>query len=177
MIIKIPKRIYIKCKKFSENRLSSSKSTYSYRGESRECKMLDDVRIGCIGEWAVSIYLTDMGFECSEPDMNIYEKNKKSFDADLYVDDIHIHVKSQGIESAKRYGNSWLFQRSDSLVSNPDDNEIIAFTNVDLENRTVEILGFCWARDMKYGECKVWSYRHTKLAVYLPEIRDRLVEF
>lgn len=177
MIIKISKRVYNKCVKFAEERISGSKSVYAYRGESRVDKMIDDIIIGCMGEWAVEAHLSSIGFECSEPDMVIYEKKRKSFDADLYVDDICIHVKSQGVESAKRYGNSWLFQRRDSLVSNPDDNEILAFTNVDLEARKVEILGYCWAKDMKYSECKVWSYRTTKVAVYLPEIEDYLVEF
>lgn len=176
-IIKYGKRLLNKCEKFATKRITGSAHLYKYRGESRQDKMIDDIKIGCLGEWAVYKHLQQLGYDPSEPDMKIYEKRRKSFDADIYCDEIEVHVKSQGVKSAKRYGNSWLVQRSDKLVSEPKDNQIFAFTNVNLETMKVTIIGYCWAKDMIYGECKVWSYQKTKKAIYIREIEDRLVEF
>jgi hypothetical protein len=177
MLVNISKRIFNRCEKFALKRINGSADCYAYRGETRKDKMIQDVIIGTMGEWAVEAHLASMGYECTEPDMKIYKKKRKSFDADLYVDDIEIHVKSQGLVSAKRYGNSWLLQRNDKIVSDPKPNQLFAFTNVDLDNRVVDILGYCWADDMVYGECKVWAYQKTKVAIYLPDIEEFLVEY
>lgn len=177
MIVKLSDALIKKCEEFAVERITGSKSLYTYRGETRKDKMIEDVIIGTLGEWAVEAHISSMGYDCTEPDMKIYEKRRKSFSADLYVDDIEVHVKSQGVISAKRYGHSWLLQKHDKIVSDPQDNQIFAFTKVDLKAKEVDILGYCWAKDMEYGECKVWSYRKTKVAIYLDDVEDYLVEF
>jgi hypothetical protein len=177
MIVNIKKRTFNKCERFAVKRVTGSSDLYAYRGEPRKEKLVNDILVGALGEWAVEAHLASMGYECTEPDMKIYKTRGKSFDADLYVDDIEIHVKSQGMVSVKRYGNSWLLQRNDKIVSEPKENQLFAFTNVDVENRIVDILGYCWAKDMVYGECKVWAYKKTKVAIYLKDIEDFLVEY
>lgn len=177
MIVKISKKIYNMCVRFADKRLKDSKSCYYYRGERNVDKMREDIIIGTMGEWAVEAHLSSMGYYCSEPDMKIYDKRRKSFEADLYVDEIEVHVKSQGLESSKKYGHSWLLQKSDKIVTNPRDNEIFAFTCVEHEERIVDVLGYCWAKDMQYGECKVPWYRSTKVAIYLQDVEDLIVEF
>ena len=177
MIVNISKRVYNKCVKFADKRVKGSKSLYSYRGEKNLDKIREDIIIGTMGEWAVEAHLKSLGYDCSEPDMKIYNKRRKSFDADLYVDDIEVHVKSQGLKSSKRYGNSWLLQKSDKIVTNPKNNQIFAFTCVEHKERLVDILGYCWCQDMKYGECKVPWYRDTKVAIYLQDVEDLIIEF
>jgi len=174
LIVNVCPLVFERCVDFAYKRISGSKKLYEYRGESRHFKMIEDVVIGTVGEWAVYQYLIDLGYEVSEPDMKLYKKNRKSFAADLYVDDILIHVKSQGLKSIKRYGHSWLMQKYDKAVSKPDELELMAFTAVNLLTLEVEILGFCWAKDLIFDECKVPMYRHTKVAIYLPQIQDRL---
>ena len=87
---------------------------------------------------------------------------------------IEVHVKSQSLKSEKRYGQSYLFQRSDKLVSSPKVEDVMAFTTVDVKNESVEVVGFVNSKimaDLKlYGECEVPRYRHTKVAVYLKEL-------
>jgi hypothetical protein len=177
MIINIKKRIFDRCEKFAVKRVTGSSDLYALRGEPRKEKMVHDILVGALGEWAIEEHLTSLGYECTKPDMKIYDKANKSFDADLFVDDVEIHVKSQGMASVKRYGNSWLLQRYDKIVAEPRDDQLFAFTNVDVEKKTATILGFCWASDMIYGECKVWSYKKTKVAIYLKDIEEFLVEF
>ena len=132
--------------------------------------------MGSVGEYGVYKHLQSNGIDVCKPDLKIYEARNKSFDADLFNDDVKIHVKSQSVASAKRYGNSWLLQRSDRVTKDPGANEYFAFTNVD--GRDVTILGIVKCRDIikkeLLDECKVPSYRHSKYALYWNHIAEVL---
>jgi len=153
------------------DRLRGSKGLYNQRGKSSDYKLLTDIIAGCMGEYAVYKHLKSSGIECSKPDLKIYGKGEKSFDSDLKSGESNIHVKSQTIQSVKRYGNSWLLQRSDPLYKSPTDNDILAFTEVNVEDQVVDIIGFCNATDIAdnelWAECKVPRFRRTKIALYL----------
>ena len=100
MVISISPDIYDKCVVFAKNRVDSSSELYKFRGESRVSKQLEDIVVGTLGEWAVKEYVEFLGLgECSDPDMIIYDKFNKSFDADLFCKDFNIHVKSQSVDS------------------------------------------------------------------------------
>jgi len=178
MKIKISKYLMRKIRKFAHERINGSASCYAYRGESNVSKMEEDIIIGTMGEYAVFNLLKDCGLKCSRPDLKIYEKRRKSFDADLsaysQLENFEVHVKSQSLKSEKRYGQSYLFQRSDKLIRNPQVEDVMAFTTVDVENETVEVVGFVNSKIMidlqLLGECKVPRYRHSKVAVYLKEL-------
>lgn len=174
MIVQISKYIFNKVLEFAQERIKGSSDLYAARGELKLNKQTEDCVVGTLGEYGVYQFLRGRNVKCSKPDLNIYCSNEKSFGADLKTDKYNIHVKSQGLKSIKRYGHSWLFQRFDSLVNNPNSYDIIAFTAVDIDNREVEILGFCKATDLTsknlWSECKVWSFRKTKVALYLTEI-------
>lgn len=173
--IKISKYLMKKIRQFAHERISGSKSCYTYRGETNVSKMEEDIIIGTMGEYAVYNLLKDLQLTCSKPDLKIYTGRKKSFGADLKayskLENFDVHVKSQSLKSEKRYGKSYLFQRSDKLVSSPQVSDVMAFCTVDVENEEVEIVGFVNSKIMAdlqlYGECKVPRYRHSKVAVYL----------
>lgn len=173
MKIKISNYIYDKVVKFADERLGGSKGLYNYRGKSTDNKLKNDIITGALGEYGIQQYLKSLKYKCSKPDLKIYARGEKSFDADLTCDDLNIHVKSQSIQSFKRYGASWLVQRSDKLYKEPKTIDVFAFTNVNLETKEVEILGFVYATDIKdndlFGECKVPSFRHSKVALYLTD--------
>lgn len=176
--IKITKYYLDKCSKFADDQLETSKNLYRYRGEQNIKKIRQDIVIGKLGEIAVYQYLKEKGYEPNKPDFTIYDRINKSFSADILVGTRDVHVKSQGIESASRYGNSWLLQRSDKLTKSPGDEEFIAFTNVDLDSVTVELLGIVKAKDIidnnLLDECRVPRYRHTKVALYFDHIKETL---
>lgn len=174
MEIIIEQDIYDRCLAFAQERIKGSAGLYSYRGEVNMGKMVDDVVVGTLGEWAAYLYLKAKGIEVSEPDMVIYAVKRKSFSADLYNGDIKIHVKSQSLKSFKRYGGSWLLQRSDKVVKTPEANEYFIFTRV--EGLKVTIQGVCNIKDLAdrglWGECSVPSYRHSKIALYLKDLES-----
>lgn len=176
MKIKLSKYFENVAHEFATARMQGSKKLYEYRGEMCENKMWQDIVIGVMGEFAVYQYLKSQNVITSKPDLNIYPGRRKSFDADLFNAEIDVHVKSQGVKSAERYGNSWLLQRSDKVVSDPAANEFFAFTNVD--GREVEILGIVKCQDILkkglFDECRVPRYRHTKVALYFDHIKEVL---
>ena len=176
MDIKISDYYMKKINKFAADRLADSSGLYKSRGESRVDKIVEDIVVGTMGEFAVYKVIKALGLKCSKPDLTIYEKSKKSFKADLFSDNFNIHVKSQSTASAEKYDYSWLCQRSDSLYKKPGETDIFAFCCVDLDSQTVTFLGFCYASDVKlyelWRECKIPYFRRTKVALYLSEFAD-----
>ena len=168
MIIKLTKYHLKKCEKFADDQLKGSAKLYAYRGESSKLKMREDIIIGKLAEVGACKF-----FKSRKPDFTIYERSKKSYSADLKLGNMRIHVKSQSKLSVKKYGHSWLFQRSDQIVRNATPYDIIILTSVSVRKLEVHILKLIRARDInKWGECKVPQYRHTKVALYLEEIKD-----
>jgi len=168
MKVKISKYNYKKCVDFANKQLKTSADLYAYRGEAKKEKMVYDIIVGKLAELGVTKYL-----KCSKPDFTIYERKKKSYSADLRLGNLRVHVKGQSEESVSRYGHSWLFQRTDGIVRNATPYDVIILTEVSVRKLEVRILKLIRAREItKWGECKVPSYRHSKVALYLKEIED-----
>lgn len=176
MEIVISDSVVKKIEEFAEKRTGGSADLYKSRGESRKEKVFNDIVIGCLGEYGVYQHLKSLGRKCSKPDLKIYKRGEKSFAADLSSEDLDVHVKSQSTASAKRYGDSYLCQRHDKLVSEPKETDLMAFTCVDLESNTVTLLGFTFATEILrcglWDECRVPSYRRTKVALYLTNFEE-----
>ena len=168
MKVKISKYNYNKCVEFANKQLKTSADLYAYRGEAKKDKIVYDIIVGKLAELAVCKFL-----KSSKPDFTIYERRKKSYGPDLRIGNLRIHVKGQSEESVSRYGHSWLFQRSDQIVRNATPYDVIVLTSVSVRKLEVHILKLIRAREInKWGECKVPQYRHTKVALYLEEIKD-----
>lgn len=161
--IEIPQYWVNKCLQFAEDCIESSKALYAYRGASKTDKIKEDIYIGKMGE--VGVYLSHKADDkiCSKPDFKIYKGRRKSFDADLFMNERAIHVKSQSSESARRYGNSWLFQRSDPVYINPNDD---LFYGTMVQDKTVFFIKKCKINELLFEECKLEWFRKTKIAIY-----------
>lgn len=172
MKIKISNYIYKKCIEFAEKRAAGSSELYRRRGELCNNKIYLDALTGAVGEWGAYQFLKQAGLNPKKPDMKIYDKANKSFDADLNADGAKFHVKSQNLASRNRYGDSWLLQRHDKVVKAPEDNEYFILTSVD--GNEVEILACVKIADIceadLWGECRVPRYRHSKVALYLDHL-------
>lgn len=177
-----------KCSTFAKERIKTSAGLYKYRGETNMDKMVEDVKIGTMAEYAVFNYVKQLGFKCTKPDLKHYKAKDKSFSADLKADkvfvdektlewrDALIHVKSQGTKSAKAYGSSWLFQKQDKIFRGEKDEEFLAFCIVD--KRDVELQAIVKVKDVKklLKEPKVWRYKDTKVALYLDDVLENVTE-
>lgn len=174
MEIKLSNYYLKKCQDFANARIDGSKQLYAYRGESNIEKMKEDIVVGLMAEWGCYKWLKSLGLNPSKPDMKIYEGRRKSYSADIFCNDLRIHVKSQSEKSSARYGLSWLGQKTDKLWSSPDNQDLVFFAQV--SGNVVKILGMVSAKDIVENdllkEPKVPKYRHSKVAIYWDNIAE-----
>jgi len=109
---------------FSESCIATNVAEYARRDQSDVNKIAYDIYNGKVAEYMVFNHLLKNGKSATPPDVMIYEKNEKSFDADITSGEIQIHVKS--CQADTPFGHSWVFQPQDSLVSNPTENDFLA---------------------------------------------------
>jgi hypothetical protein len=109
---------------FAEHCISTNKSTYTLRNQGDMSKVLVDIINGKIAEYMVFNTLLLKGKKPTPPDIMIYDKAFKTFDADIKCGDINVHVKSCEAESL--FANSWVFQPNDTLVNTKLDTEYLA---------------------------------------------------
>ena len=112
------------CSYFSEECAVSNVTEYRKRNQLNINKISKDIYYGKIAEILVFNYLISKGKKASPPDFMIYESKMKSFDADIKVEDVNIHVKS--CLDSSNFPNSWLFQPNDPLIKQNSDKDILA---------------------------------------------------
>ena len=169
--------IYHSCHKFANLEIQTTEKQRNRRNQWNRDKMIVDNRIGKIGEWAVAFNMWKNEIECNEPDMEIYTVKKKSFDADLvYKDGVDLHVKSQSVVSAQRYGASWTFQKggqgyghTDPILRSGDGMAIFAI--VDEKNHKADIFGPMDLDTLRNNlrDPKLQKLKHTKACLYLSD--------
>ena len=113
------------CELFMKEVYSTNKEQYEKRNQTNKNKVQSDIYIGKMAEFAVWNYLIKCNKLATFPDIGIYPKNLKSFDADIISKDIKVHVKS--CNDIGVFPNSWLFQPNDTLCTFPSDKDFIAF--------------------------------------------------
>jgi len=99
------------CESFS---IACSKTTSYYiaRGQTNSNKRQLDAYYGKLGEWAAFSLLCERFEKVSPPSHEIFTGRNKSHSADLIADNISFSVKTQTLESAKKYGISWLMEKN-----------------------------------------------------------------
>lgn len=159
----------------------TNKKKYKERGQIHEAKVLKDIYRGKLSEYAVyKHYKENLGLvDTTEPDIAIYSADKKSYDADIYTihdgKQIDMHVKSQHIEQAEKFGLSWSFQKNDPLVFNPIPTDYIVPCLI-LSNKRVLVYKPIKARSVikKYKQPKLERLRHTKVVLYGSDVGIKL---
>lgn len=168
--IKITDKQRQTAEEFADLRCEQNQALYQKRGGFKRL----DILVGAMGEIGAWKYFKKRGFTVSKPDFNIYEGRKKSFDADLRSGKRHFHIKAQSQVSVKRYGYSWLMQRSDPVLKKVQYNHYMVPCAVDLEKNIVEIFGCISFKAILekglIGECKHPAFRTYKVAIYLESL-------
>lgn len=166
----IPEYINI-CNEFVENSYNSNVDYYAKRNQNDVSKIKHDIYYGKLAEFAVYQYLS-ITSDVTKPDTQVYNKYKKSFDADLIIDyRFNLHVKSQHICFVDKFGLSWNFQKEDLLITKPSDNDYVCLCSiVDLSN--VRIVAIKKASDLvdKYKEPILEKLKSIKKVLYYSDI-------
>ena len=113
------------CIKFSEESVGTSLDEYSRRNQNDKRKIENDIFWGKTAEYMVYNLLKENVKSITKPDVEIYDKYHKTFDADLILNDnINLHVKSR--LNSSNIPNSWVFHPTDELVIKPNSNDYLA---------------------------------------------------
>lgn len=182
--------IYERCTKFSKDSVATSIDKYARRNQFDVEKIAKDIRNGKIGEEAIYEKVSAAYPKLTKPDHNIYDKKNKSWDPDLKDNDskIRLAVKSQDIESAINFGESWVFQFNDGknydcdtgIFKEADPNHYVAFVALNVPKRMGNIRAIVkvqWLHNKKlFKEMKKQSLRGNKVAVYYEDLEKHLEE-
>ena len=97
---------------------------YQDSNQTKKKKIRDDHFISKLGEEAVRLVFEARKCIVEGPDYSIYERQQKSWAADLKINAVEVAVKTQRRSAAKRYDLSWTFQdsprRQDPILSMPE---------------------------------------------------------
>lgn len=155
---------------FAKKRVEADTALYEKRGGFKSI----DIVSGAMAELAVYRVLKTYGVDLGFPDLKIHTVKNKSYEADLTDGLHHFHVKGQTLESKKRYGPSWLMQRNDPILKNPQRLNYLVPCTVCVDTGRVEIYGIfsilSLIQNNCVGECKVPWFQKTKVALYLDHI-------
>lgn len=166
------------CENFSELVAETNKDEYAKRKQYNLSKIKQDITLGKIAEWGVYFIYLSRGYKrISVPDMSIYDKSSKSFDSDLRCGIYNLHIKSQNLESAERYGDSWIFQSKDPLFVKSSECDIIIGCRVGIDDfekgALIEIKLEKKFSDLVFGETKVSKFNGNKKAIYLRDNNEQ----
>lgn len=170
LIIELTEKALKLSRDFADKVVGTNIEAYKRRGQSNLRAITEQIYGGKLAEFAVASVLKD----CTEPDVEIYDKKKKSFSADLIWNEKQIHVKSQTRESAKKYGTSWSFQKQDRLIKQPTPEDLLALCVLDLSLNTVCLWGVFPATLAVpiLKEPVVYQLRNTKSVLYWDDLRE-----
>lgn len=114
---------------FSKQVFNTNIEKYAERQQSDVKKVISDIYVGKMAEFAVWNYLQRDGKDATMPDIMVYSAKKKSYDADISCGDIKIHVKSciaMGV-----YPVSWVFQPNDPVTISPSNKDYLALVSIE----------------------------------------------
>ena len=151
------------CELFTKYSVNTSTDEYKRRMQFDVDKIKNDIYYGKIAEFMVYNYLVECDRNPTTPDLNIYLKDEKSYDADIFLDNIKLHVKSHLIN--QNYPVSWVFQKNDPLILNKNDNEFLALVVSEIDNADYYMY-LLNIKDAKFGELMKESLRLSKTCLY-----------
>jgi hypothetical protein len=114
---------------FSKKVFNTNIQKYAERNQSDVKKIISDIYIGKMAEFAVWNYLQRDGKDATIPDIMVYPAKKKSYDADIFCGDIKIHVKS--CVAMGLYPVSWIFQPNDPVTISPSNKDYLALVCIE----------------------------------------------
>ena len=172
-----------RCKLYAENEFETVQKTRAQRGQTNPKRIKHQTAVGKMGELVAYDWLIQKGYNCSEPDFNIYSGRNKSWESDMYILSSHgkfkVACKAQDEVSAKRFGRSWIFQKGGNGFGHTDPviqsgESLSVFVSLNLEKETGEVMGPFRMQDMRplFKEPRVKRLRYSKVALYWEDMQD-----
>jgi hypothetical protein len=177
MLIQLEDHVKYICKKFACDVVDTNIDEYERRNQFDKDKIIDDIYVGKIAEFATYKLLKRRGKNVVEPDCQVYGSSKKSFSADLKDGSFEYHVKCMKASAARRFGLSWSFQKSDKLVTKPKANDIIVLCEY-TDNCDVDIKALVKAKNMMelYTKPVLVRLQHIKCVLMWDDVYSHLTK-
>jgi hypothetical protein len=152
---------------FSETSSKTTFDKYSQRNQNDKSKIILDSYNGKIAEYMVYNTFISTGRIITEPDIKIYDRWHKSFDADLTytskTNEIYkLHVKNC-CPHLMSFKPSWTFQREDPMFKNNIDNDYLILCTVGKGYNYMYIIK---KSEAKFGEMILERLHSTKICIY-----------
>lgn len=166
-----------KAQDFANASLESRQAKLQRRGQSNTEKIKADIECGVISEYAVWWWALWNFDYCTEPDLTVYTAKKKTWQPDLRVGDIGLHVKTY----SNPKWSSWVFTHCpsrrdvDPIIYSPQLTDMFVLTYTNIEEQYVQIKYFCSAFDVRhsYEEPLLPQLKFSKRVLY-PATLDKL---
>jgi hypothetical protein len=160
-IIHLSPQVVDRAKSFAEH--VTETVNYADSDQTLKRKISDDHFVSKLGEEAARCVFEARKCIVHGPDYSIYSGIKKSWAADLRINDLEVAVKTQRRSAAKRYGLSWTFQdspsRRDPILSMPEAWVcLVVYEDLKPDN-----------------ECIVYPLRKIKQLIFEPPRLQKLV--
>lgn len=154
----------------------SATTNYSDSNQSLIKKIKDDHFVSKLGEEACKTILSEFG-KIKGPDYNIYNAKQKSWEEDLFINDIGFAVKTQRHTAAIKYSLSWTFQagekRKDSILQNPEA-WVVFVEYDDSQPYLCNVYQPYQIKDLKFEEPRLQHLISHKKVVYAKSLIENL---
>lgn len=146
---------------------------YSDSNQHQTKKILDDHFVSKLGEEACKKVLLKYAY-VNGPDYTIYTGKQKSWEADLFVNDIGVAVKTQRRTNANKYSLSWTFQCSEKrrdIILDESNAWIIFVEYDDTQPYNCYVYPPYQVKELKFGEPKLLYLKASKKIIYAKDLR------
>ncbi len=169
-VLKVNPEWIIKARTFAKAVVQTTNYQDSHQSNLQKIEL--DHFVSKLGEEAVREVFIKLGQKVIGPDYTIYSSSQKSWQSDLLINDVELAVKTQSLNSAKKYSASWLFQsgskRYDLILNKPE--AWICFVSYDPKLQTCTVYPPYQIKDLPFKEPKLEHLKSSKKAVYLEDL-------
>lgn len=154
------------CENFAKECVKTN-SIYRSRGQSNENKIINDIKTGKMGEIASFLFLRSMGLSITAPDFTVYPPHLKKHSPDIYENDIKYSIKTQSIESFRKYGLSWIFEKRN--IEKNRGSKLVLCAQIS-ESEILILLVIPWEKVIPILKPPLLRNLHSKIALYYCDI-------
>lgn len=160
--------VFVKARQFADAVIDTV--NYCDSLQFNRAKIRDDHFVSKLGEEAVRQVFEIYNCSVQGPDYTIYKGKRKSWESDLYVNNLALAVKTQRKSAAERYGLSWTFQKSsfrtDPILQKPEAWVCFVEMNDLVENPYFTVFPAFQIKELPFKAPRLAKLADKKIAVY-----------
>ncbi len=169
-VLKVNPEWIIKARAFAKAVVQTTNYQDSHQSNLQKIEL--DHFVSKLGEEAVREVFIKLGQKVIGPDYTIYASKQKSWQSDLVINNTELAVKTQSLDSARKYSVSWLFQsgskRYDLILNKPQ--AWVCFVSYDAKKQNCTLYSPMQIKELTFKEPRLEHLKDSKKAVYLEDL-------